>query len=167
MKLRVEVNGEPLMLELHSNGSPIAYTLSGADQQQGSASVEEVMPGVFSVLIEERSWQVQVASHPQGYEVWVGLERHVISVADPRDRATDSNKGGAEGPVELRAQMPGKIVKLLAEEGADVAVGEGLIVVEAMKMQNEVKAPKSGTLKRVHVSEGMTVGAGDLLLVVE
>jgi biotin carboxyl carrier protein len=63
--------------------------------------------------------------------------------------------------------MPGKIIKLLAVEGSDVMAGQGLIVVEAMKMQNEVKAPKDGKLARIHVVEGATVSAGDPLLVVE
>ena len=163
MKFRVEINGEPLLLDLQAN----AYTLSGENEQSGHASIEEVMPGVFSVLLAERSLQVNVAQHPQGYEVWVGLERYFISLADARDRASNARVAGAKGPMEVRAQMPGKIIKLLSETGTTVMAGQGLIVVEAMKMQNEVKAPKDGTLTRIHVAEGGTVGAGDLLLVVE
>jgi len=130
-------------------------------------SVEEVMPGVFSVLLDGRSYQVNVAPHADGFEVWVGLERYFISLADPRDRALNSRQGGSAGPVELRAQMPGKIVKLLVAVGSAVTAGQGLIVVEAMKMQNEVKAPKDGIVTRIHVAEGATVAAGDPLLVVE
>jgi biotin carboxyl carrier protein len=130
-------------------------------------SVEEVMPGVFSVLVGSRSYSVNVAPHADGFEVWVRLERYFVSLADPRDRASNSQKGGAAGPVELRAQMPGKIIKLLVNLGAMVTAGQGLIVVEAMKMQNEVKAPKDGKLVRIHVSEGGTVSAGDPLLTVE
>jgi acetyl/propionyl-CoA carboxylase alpha subunit len=132
-----------------------------------NTSVCATAAGVFSVLVEGRSYQVNVAPHAEGFEVWVGLDRYFISLADPRDRASNSRQGGAAGPVELRAQMPGKIVKLLAAVGAKVTAGQGLIVVEAMKMQNEVKAPKEGTLQRIHVAEGATVAAGDLLVVVE
>jgi len=132
-----------------------------------SSSVAELQPGVFSVLVEGRSYQVNVAPHAEGFEVWVGLDRYFISLADPRDRASNSRKGGAAGPVELRAQMPGKIIKLLAAAGSAVTAGQGLIVVEAMKMQNEVKAPKDGIVARIHVAEGATVAAGDPLLVVE
>jgi biotin carboxyl carrier protein len=138
-----------------------------ADNMNAGASVEEVMPGVFSILIDNRSYQAHVAPHSEGLEVWVGLERHFISLADRRDRASHSEKGGAAGPVEVRAQMPGKIVKVLAEVGSAVTAGQGLLVVEAMKMQNEVKAPKDGTLIRIHLSEGATVNAGDPLLTVE
>jgi len=91
----------------------------------------------------------------------------VISLADARDAASDSKKAATEGPMEVRAQMPGKIIKILMQPGATVTAGQGLIVVEAMKMQNEVKAPKSGVLTRVHVAEGATVSAGELLVVVE
>jgi biotin carboxyl carrier protein len=163
VKFRVAVNGEAFSLDLQPN----AYIWSAETELSGHASVEEVMPGVFSVLLEERSLQVNVAPHPQGYEVWVGLERYFISLADPRDRAANARVAGAKGPMDVRAQMPGKIIKLLVEVGVAVTAGQGLIVVEAMKMQNEVKAPKDGTLTRVHVAEGGTVGAGDLLLVVE
>ena len=167
LKFRVEVNGEPLLLDLQPNGTHMAYTLRGEYEQGGHASIEEVMPGVFSVLLNDRSMQVHVAPHPQGLEVWVGLERYFISLADSRDRAYNPHKAGHEGPIEVRAQMPGKIIKLLVDAGASVAVGQGLIVVEAMKMQNEVKAPKDGTLTRIHVTEGATVSAGDLLVTVE
>jgi biotin carboxyl carrier protein len=164
LKLRVDVDGEAFLLEMMPNGT---YSLRGETEQNGSAQIEEVMPGVFSVLLGTRSLQVHVAPREIGFEVSTGLERHLISLSDPRDRASDLRKGGAAGPVEVRAQMPGKIIKLLAAEGSAVSAGQGLIVVEAMKMQNEVKSPKDGTLTQIHVAEGATVSAGDRLLVVE
>ena len=167
VKLRVEVNGEALQLDLQPNGTHSGYKLRGEMEQGGYASIEETMPGVFSVLLNDRSLQVNVAPHAQGLEVWVGLERYFISLADARDKIANAGRAGAAGPVELRAQMPGKIIQLLVQAGATVSAGQGLLVVEAMKMQNEVKAPKDGTLTRVHVSEGATVSAGDLLVVVE
>jgi biotin carboxyl carrier protein len=151
LKVRVSVNGESLLLDL-------------ANHLQ---SVEEVKPGVYSVLLNGRSYQANVAANPEGFEVWVGLKRYSISLADARDRASNSLKAGAAGPIEIRAQMPGKIIKLLVQEGAAVSAGQGIIVVEAMKMQNEVKAPKDGTLTRIHVAEGATVRAGEPLLTVE
>jgi biotin carboxyl carrier protein len=167
VKFRVDVNGTPLQLDVQPNGARTAYSLHGEFEQGGYASIEEVTPGVFSVLLKDRSLQVNVAPHPAGLEVWVGLERYFIALADARDRAANTRQAGAEGPVEIRAQMPGKIIKLLVQAGSTVTMGQGLIVVEAMKMQNEVKAPKDGTLTRLHVAEGATVGAGDPLLVVE
>jgi biotin carboxyl carrier protein len=63
--------------------------------------------------------------------------------------------------------MPGKVVRVMVEEGQPVESGQGLVVVEAMKMQNEIKSPKAGVVKAVHVREGGSVGAGQALLVVE
>ena len=63
--------------------------------------------------------------------------------------------------------MPGKIVRILVTEGAEVGAGEGVLVVEAMKMQNEVKSPKKGTIQKILVSEGTAVNAGDVLAIVE
>ena len=63
--------------------------------------------------------------------------------------------------------MPGKVVRIIAEAGAAVQKGDGIIVVEAMKMQNEMKSPKDGVVKEIRVSEGSTVNAGEVLVVIE
>jgi biotin carboxyl carrier protein len=167
LKLRVEVNGEAYTLDLQLDGALSVYSLRGAGTDlAGEASVEEISPGIFSVLAHNQSVLVQVAPCADGVEVWAGSNRYIVSLADPRDKAIASAKAGAKGPVELRAQMPGKIIKLLAETGAATKAGEGLLVVEAMKMQNEVKSPKDGTVGKIYVAEGGTVAAGDVLMVV-
>ncbi|MGH9584041.1 MAG: acetyl-CoA carboxylase biotin carboxyl carrier protein subunit [Bryobacteraceae bacterium] len=133
----------------------------------GSASIVEVMPGVFSVLLGSRSFTVHVARNCGELEVWIGSERHAISLADARDRAPARKRAAAAGPVELRAQMPGKVVRLLVAPGEAVEADQGVIVVEAMKMQNEMKSPKSGTVKKIHTEEGATVAAGEALIAIE
>ncbi len=100
-------------------------------------------------------------------EIASATQRHAISIADARDRSLGSKKPAATGPVELRAQMPGKVIKLLVEPGATVQAAQGVIVVEAMKMQNEMKSPKAGVVSRIRVQEGATVAAGETLMVVE
>lgn len=168
MKFRVEINGASLLLGIQPNGTQTKYELEEErGEQNGSASIEPVMPGVYSVLLGDRTFLVNVAQHPEGLEVWVGLERHLISLSDPRDRPARQRTSGVAGPIEIRAQMPGKIIKVMIAEGTHVSAGEGLLVIEAMKMQNEVKAPKDGVLRRIHVSEGSTVNAGEPLVVVE
>ncbi len=156
MKLRIEVDGRE-------------YFLDPSPSSSGNASIVETMPGVFSVLLGERSFQVNVGPGANGeLEVWTsGDERHVISLADMRDRSSRRAKASGDGPVEVRAQMPGKVVKVLVAAGATVEAGQGLVVVEAMKMQNEMKAPKGGRVARVHAREGATVTAGEPLVVVE
>ncbi len=125
------------------------------------------MPGVFSVLLGSRSFNVHLASIGENLEVWVGNRRHIISIADARDRSGAIKKTAAAGPIELRAQMPGKVIELLVQMGAKVETGQGLIVIEAMKMQNEMKSPKDGVISKIHASEGATVAAGETLIVVE
>lgn len=138
------------------------------DDIPGAASVEQVKPGVFSVLIGAKSFRVNVAAQGEGFEVVSndGLPR-TLSIIDTRDRLAASDAAASKGPTVIRAQMPGKIIKILVEVGANVEAGQGLMVVEAMKMQNEVKAPKSGLVKKIAVAEDATVAAGETLIVVE
>ena len=167
MKLSVEVDGESYGLELARNGGAVAYTLGGAAEAAGAAAIAEIMPGVFSVLLGCRSIEVRIQPAGDSFEVWTGADRHSVSIADARDRPSRSKKMGAAGPVELRAQMPGKVINLLVELGAAVRAGQHLVVVEAMKMQNEMKSPKDGIVSKIHAREGTTVAAGEALLVVE
>jgi biotin carboxyl carrier protein len=176
LKLRIEVDGEDYSLDLRQNGGASEYRLgvpsTGAGGQEilnssGTASVVEVMPCVFSVLLSDRSFTVYVVPNGASLEVWSGSERHVVSIADARDRSSKSKKLSAAGPMEVRAQMPGKVIKLLVQTGTAVEAGEGLIVVEAMKMQNEMNSPKKGIVAKIHAIEGATVLAGQVLIVVE
>ena len=99
--------------------------------------------------------------------LWVGSARYDVEVRDPRSlrgrvRAVDDH-----GPKKLTAPMPGKIVRVLVEQGDEVEAGSGVVVVEAMKMQNEIKSPKKGTIQTILVSEGAAVNSGDVLAIVE
>ncbi len=167
MKFNVEVDDHEFLLEIHTNGSQTAYQLTGVSGSSGGASIVEVGPGIFSVLLDSRSFRVHVAPTGFGLEVWVGAAKHIVSVSDARDRLEKSKKAAAAGALEIRAQMPGKIIKMLVARGETVQAGQGLVIVEAMKMQNEMKSPKDGMVTRTFGNEGGTVAAGDTLLVVE
>jgi biotin carboxyl carrier protein len=167
LKFRIEVEGEIYTLDLRRNADQAEYTLQGLSTLQGSASVLQVMPGVFSVLLGPRSFTVQVLANRDEMQVWIGNQRRVILLADVRDRAPQNRKASLTGPVEIRSQMPGKVVRVLVRSGDPVQAGQGVIVVEAMKMQNEMKSPKDGTVKKIHVEEGATVAAGESLVVIE
>ncbi len=153
MKLRIEIDGENHLLD---------------NSALTAASVEQVMPGVFSILLGTRSFTVHVAAQGDTVETVAsdGLPRSV-SVADSRDRRASTDPSSAKGPAIIRAQMPGKIIKVLVEVGARVEAGKGLLVAEAMKMQNEVKAPKSGVVAKIVTAAGATVSAGETLMVLE
>ncbi len=161
MKLRVDLDGKSYVLDLQDS----EYVFDG---ETGSASIEQVQPGVFSVLLGTRSFRVNLAAYGDKFEVVNGAcAPLLLSIADTRDRTGPTDSRAAKGPAVVRAQMPGKIIKLLVEAGAAVAAGQGLIVVEAMKMQNEVKAPKAGVVTKILTTAGATVAAGETLIVVE
>ncbi len=101
-------------------------------------------------------------------QVRVGTNEFEISIIDPkrlRGKGSDAEHG--DGSAEIKTAMPGKIVRVLAEQGAEIKQGESVIVVEAMKMQNEMKSPKDGIVKEIRFSVGSTVNAGDILAIIE
>lgn len=132
----------------------------------GPADVREVEPGVFSILQDGASLEVRVAQEGAGYRVEVQGQPVAVEVRDPRASTGRSGSAVAGGKQTIAAAMPGKVVRVLVEEGQDVAAGQGLIVVEAMKMQNEMKAAKAGKVSKIHVADGATVGAGQALITV-
>ena len=167
MKFRVEIDGESCLLDLQRNNGQTDYSLSGAVSATGSASVVEIATGVYSVLLGTRSLTVYLTAQGDSLTVWSEGHCHAISLTDARDRGIQSAAASHAGPVEVRAHMPGKVVKLLVEPGTHVQAGQGLIVVEAMKMQNEMKSPKDGVVSKIYVDENATVAAAERLMLVE
>jgi biotin carboxyl carrier protein len=98
----------------------------------------------------------------------IGSACYAVDVQDPRSLRTRRAAGGGEaGPQQLTAPMPGKIVRVMVAEKDEVKVGQGVLVMEAMKMQNEMKSPKDGRVQKILTSEGATANAGDTLAVIE
>ena len=125
----------------------------------------EVEPDVYLFKYDNRIFQIYVA--PNGI-VNLGNHQLEISVTDPkRLRGSNAASGGTEGIAEIKTAMPGKLVRILTEEGAEIKHGESVLVVEAMKMQNEMKSPKDGIVKEIRFAEGATVNAGDVLAIIE
>jgi len=102
------------------------------------------------------------------FDVSVGANRYSVVLIDPKRLRSAAAVGAqAGGAARLTAPMPGKVVRILAEIGAEVVAGDGVIVVEAMKMQNEMKSPKAGKVVAINVAVGATVNGGDVLAVIE
>jgi biotin carboxyl carrier protein len=100
--------------------------------------------------------------------VTIGKHQFDIRLIDPkRLRGAGAEAAHGHGTAEIKTAMPGKIVRILVNVGAEVEKGDGIVVVEAMKMQNELKAPKAGVVKEIRVNEGATVGSGDILATIE
>lgn len=117
--------------------------------------------------------QLSLLLNGRSFDVRRGAEGTIVvgtSVFSPqvKDARSWRRRGQLRqsGPLQLRASMPGKVVRVLAREGDAIAEGQGIIVVEAMKMQNEIKSPKAGTLQKVLVREGVNVNTGEGLAVV-
>ena len=123
----------------------------------------EVEPGVFLVLTEGR---VQEA-RSDGEIVTISGIRYTNSTVDPRKWNPATSAGQASGRATVKAPMPGKVVRVLVQPGDQVEAGQGVIVIEAMKMQNELKSSRAGTVTEVHAKENDTVEAGTLLVTVE
>lgn len=107
-------------------------------------------------------------NHPHEIKVSLRGVSYTIKLTDPkRLRSAQSGAQHDKGTAQIVAPMPGKVVRVLVQAGAEVEAGAGILVVEAMKMQNEMKAPKAGQVISIHAQEGSTVNAGDVLAVIE
>jgi len=167
VKFTVEAGGDTFELELQENDRSFRYKIAGSAEFSGEGSLVPVSPSVYSVLLGTRSITLNLSKNEGQYEAASAGRRLFLSIADKRDRADRQRSDAGSGPIEVRAQMPGKIIALLVQPGAEVAAGQSLLVIEAMKMQNELKSPKSGIVSKLHVSEGETVAANHRLVVVE
>jgi biotin carboxyl carrier protein len=125
-------------------------------------------PDVLSVISGGKAYEIRRERNGSDTHLWVGIARHAVSIRDPRSLHGRSEGAGDEkGPRKLLAPMPGRIVRLLVEVNSEVEVGQGIVVVEAMKMQNEIKSPKKGVVKKLAATPGANVNAGDVLAIVE
>jgi biotin carboxyl carrier protein len=169
MKVLVSVDGRPGELVFERGGDTIRfqYRSGRGEAVVREASVLEVEPGIFSVLLNGRSIEVKVVDSPDGYYVDLAGQRSVVQVRDPRSLVPPGRRGVGEGRQTINAPMPGKVVRVLVREGDRVEAGDGLVVVEAMKMQNELKAPRSAKVTQVKTAVGATVGMGEMLVVIE
>jgi biotin carboxyl carrier protein len=165
MKYTVIVDGERTVVEAENASSSVLKVKVG--ERQYAVDYAAVEPGVYWVNWQNRSDQISVTPNGSGYVVSLGRQRFYVEVEDERSAFRKIGHSGSAGEIELRAPMPGKIVKLLVDEGVDVEVNQGILVMEAMKMQNEIKSPKNGKLKRLEVVAGAAVNAGEILAVIE
>ena len=159
---KVSEGGKARTLEVERTENGWALRL---DAREIKLDVERISPDTLSIIREGESFTVRRT--PNG-EMVVGRRPYEVSIRDPRswrERQQASRK--TEGAENLSSSMPGKVVRLLAREGDKVLANQGVLVVEAMKMQNEIRSPKAGILKRLRAAPGMTVNAGEVLAVVE
>ncbi|MBI4459423.1 MAG: hypothetical protein HY648_05125 [Acidobacteria bacterium] len=172
MKFSVTIHGQEHVVELSAQDSATCLF----DGVPLKAEIAEVRPGVYSLLIGGKSFEARVAPSTENsggrnsvghYEVQISGTSYAVSVRDLRRRARNRSRVAVEGKQNVTSPMPGKVIRIMVYENQAVEAGQGVIVVEAMKMQNEIKCPKTGSIQKVLVKEGQAVNAGENLLVVE
>jgi biotin carboxyl carrier protein len=167
MKLRAEVEGEEIGLDVRREGGRVFADVGG---RRYELAAREVGAGEYLLINEGRVYECHVGGEARGGSVVasVGGRDYEVTLSDPKRlrgaRAAAAHEGGR---AQLSAQMPGRVVRVLVEVGQAVEAGQPVVVVEAMKMQNEMKSPKNGTVTDVRVAPGATVNPGDVLVVVE
>jgi len=133
--------------------------------------VHESGDGGYLLISNGRVFECRVDGLPESgktIDVLIGSRLYAVKLVDPkRLRGTSSLAAHGDGAVRIMAPMPGKIVRVMVEIGEKVEAGAGVIVVEAMKMQNEMKSPRAGTIVALNAEPGATVNAGDVLAVIE
>jgi biotin carboxyl carrier protein len=167
MKLKAELGEHQFDLTIHRDGQTVSADVDGRPYE---CEVREHPAGLL--LIESNHvYDCRVSQRDAvgaTVTVSVGTTTYDVSLSDPkRLRSAIQAAGQDHGAAALRAPMPGKVVRVLVAVGTTVEPGTGLVVVEAMKMQNELKSPKAGTVTSIAAVPGATVNAGEVLAVVE
>jgi len=133
-----------------------------------SLDVREIEPGSYLFFLNANVHECRVCAAQNTFDVSIHGRSYSVTIVDPkRLRSGQNSDRHHHGVAEILAPMPGKVVRVQIEAGATVVKGAGLVVVEAMKMQNEMKSPRDGTVVSIKVKPGDTVNAGDVLAVVE
>ncbi|MEL6431926.1 MAG: biotin/lipoyl-containing protein [Planctomycetota bacterium] len=124
--------------------------------------------GQVTVILDGRSYALSMGGDANDVSVTVAGYRYDCALEDERERAANlAAREASKGGGTVKAVMPGVVVELLVEEGDEVTEGQPLLILEAMKMQNEIGAPGEGVVKSIHASGGQAVGAGEKLVTLE
>ncbi|MCS6803712.1 MAG: biotin/lipoyl-containing protein [Acidobacteriota bacterium] len=164
MKYEVDCHGETFTIELSGDSNRRTATINGETVE---FDVSQPETGIYLVTINNRVIEVRTAGDPANgaIDVLVGGQKLSLRISDPRRK----RRGGltVTGTIQLKATMPGRVICWLCQPGDQITEGQGVLVLEAMKMQNEVRSPKAGVVKAINVSPDQTVEAGAVLAVIE
>lgn len=168
MKLQAQVGDTLHELEIRRDGNKV---FARVDDREYQLDASEPEPNVFLLKHKGQVYEFYVApaAKPGSPQIVSSRKGDLeVTLIDPkRLRGSLGLADAADGVAEIRTMMPGKVVRVVASIGDAVEKGDAILVVEAMKMQNDLKAPKAGVVKEIRVSEGSTVSGGDILAVIE
>jgi biotin carboxyl carrier protein len=171
MTYEIVVDGERYSIDVQ-RGKTSAQWVCRIGERELLVDATESGRDVLSLIVEGRSYSVVrdsgMAGQPESSSIVIHGRPYAVEVHDPRVFRGRGGRGThGEGPRKLISPMPGKVIRVLAAPGTAVEAGGGVVVIEAMKMQNEIKSPKSGIVRNITVPEGVAVNAGDVLAIVE
>lgn len=188
MRYSAEVDGHKHTIDVDENGHIRHVTLDGrelsvdwqlvGERRSHLSQTDDPSADHYSILIGQRSYDVYARlvegedagtdAGARSIEVLIEGRPYIIAVQDERSRALASLAGGAHisGDAPIRAPMPGLVRNVLAEQGAEVQRGQTVVVLEAMKMENDLTSPRAGILKSIRVEKGQTVNQGDILAII-
>lgn len=165
MVYEILVGGKPHRLELERVLDKWECRL---DEQLIDVDAVITRRDVLSLLIDGHAYEIKREQTATDLHMWVGSTRFAVELHDPRSlRSRKKAAGDEKGPRKVLAPMPGRVVRVLVAENSEVEAGQGIVVVEAMKMQNEIKSPKKGVVKKISAAPGAAVNPGDVLAIVE
>jgi biotin carboxyl carrier protein len=177
MQYEIEVGGRRRQIVVTRTGGTFAVAVDGRTRRVDAARIDAytlslVVDSVWpeNTTASRSGYEVSVVPDPAGGELAVHVGAVPIAVAlNGRRRSGRKDDGGASGsgPQRLTAPMPGKVVRVLVKPGDTVRPRQPVVVVEAMKMENELRASREGTVAEIHAREGMSVDAGALLVVIQ
>jgi biotin carboxyl carrier protein len=161
----IVIGGERRRVELKTPPASLEGSIEClVDGDPFAVDARVLRPGVMSLLIEGRQYNCVL----DGEELVIDGRRIAFEVDDPRSLAGRLRSvSGEAGPRPIKSPMPGRVVRVIVAAGGEVEEHQAVLVIEAMKMQNELKAPKAGRVTSIAVAVGDTVGAGDVLAIVE
>jgi biotin carboxyl carrier protein len=161
------------MQEIEAGGRKWTVEIDGTcrvrlDGEEQPCSCVRLPDGRYSLIIDGRVFDLSVASDGESWAVTGREGVRSVRVVDPRLSFSGAADGaGTSGLQRLSAEMPGKVVRVLVQPGDKVSVDDALLVLEAMKMQNEIRAPKAGVIREVAAEPGKTVATGEFLVSLE
>lgn len=167
MKYYVQLSGKEFEIDLEDRGSHLEAKMNGKSLVVDHAEVER--GSKYSVIVDGESFNVSLNHSAAGEDLIVGGCLYQAEVLDEREKGARAleNARGLKGPQVVRSVMPGIVRKVFIKEGDEVVAGSPLLILEAMKMENELCAEKGGTIGKVHVSEGEAINSSDPMVTIE
>ena len=163
MKYLAQIDGITFEIDITPDGT---ITLDGEPVQADLLQIDPL--GLYSLLMNHQSYELVVEEQPRGYRVTVGAQTFDVDVADERQLRMESARAevtAGDGELPITAPIPGLVVQVLVEEGQMVDIDAPLVILEAMKMENEIRAPRAGVVKNIAIQAGQSVEGNATLMV--